>query len=128
MTQHSKGTKWRVAPTTAVSHVPYKELYQEMHEQLHGLSRPDLMKRCASAWKSGRQPLAPHGSNCVDLDLFQIQPRMAINIVGDKAVAVATDEVFPLRSGNFGPLKLPVPCSVAHLLKEHRQIMALRTL
>lgn len=129
--QHSKH-KYRVSPSNPLCWAPFKELYQELRESMGG-SRPDILRRCAKQWNAGKRPHQPHGSNCIDIEVYEDEQwrsnRSALQIAGTKPLSVSPASLFPTCKGAFGPLLLKLPRTVGVLYDEYgRDCMTIRRL
>ncbi len=116
---HAPLKKLRVCPPEALAWSPFKELYQEQKERRAGDSRGKLMTRTSRLFKGGKRASHPHGSNCVDIDVFRVKPGKALPCQGGKNITVSFNEVFPTAVGVFGPMLLKRPRSTTPLLKEY---------
>ena len=113
------GSKYRICPADPLAWAPYKELYQETREATT-LPRSELMKAVAKKWKAGQRAKAPHGSNCVDVDVIAVEVGQSVSIPGSKNIShCSTEKLFPTADGVFGPLKLRVPRTSYVLTQEY---------
>ena len=114
------GSKYRICPADPLAWAPYKELYQETREA-NSLPRSELMRLVGKKWTSGERAKQPHGSNCVDVDMIEVNPgKKNVQIPGStKIYSCPTKELFPTADGVFGPLKLRVPRTSYVLQKEY---------
>ena len=108
MTQHSD-VKYRVAPAEPAAWSPYQELYQEIRETHRGWGRDKLLKETASRWRRGDRAKHPHGSNCIDIEVYQVRPNCPVTIMGTKRFQLSLDTIFPTAVGVFGPLQFAKP-------------------
>ena len=99
--------------------MPWKELYQQVREKNAGLSRAELIKKTASLWQHGKRARKPHGSNCVDIEVYQVLPGKPVNIMGSTSFKVELSDLFPTITEVFGPLQVVVPRTSATLEKEY---------
>jgi len=116
---HDPLKKLRVCPPTPLAWSPFKELYQETRERNTGETRVELVKKTSTLFKGGRRAQAPHGSNCIDIDVYRVREGKPLTCHGSAKFALPLDDLFPTALGVFGPLKLPRPRSSAPLLQEY---------
>ena len=117
-TQHST-QKFRVAPLEPAAWAPYQELYQEVRERNRGLDRVALCKKTGSLWRQGKRARQPHGSNCIDIEVYKIEPNCMVKLLGTKPIQASLDSIFPTAVGVFGPLQFSIPKTASVLLEEY---------
>ena len=83
---------------------PYRELYQEICQETPGLGRAQLTTITASRWRQGFRAKQPHGSNCIDIETYCVQPNWALNLLASKPCRMLLDQLFPTAVGVFVPL------------------------
>ena len=110
LAEHSKGFKFRICPSEALAHSLWKETYQEAREENPKFSRPKLIA-AATQKKASGPPRAPHGCNCLDIEVYTVKRNAKLHIQGTKTLIVKSDRVFPIVEGIFGPLRVPLPRS-----------------
>ena len=103
------GVKMRVCPKDPLCWAPYKELMQETREANANVSRKEILIKTARLWKAGSRAKRPHGSNCVDIDMYKVYKERAVIVAGTSPISCPLDKLFPTADGVFGPLRLPVP-------------------
>ena len=121
--------KYRISPPNPMCWAPYKELFQEIREHDRTLSRADILKRCAALWRDGARSTHPHGSNCIDIEVYTVgqplatrrrgQPSDSITIRGTNKIVIGISSLFPSTTGIFGPLSFRMPRTTEVLLKEY---------
>ena len=116
--QHGS-SKFRVTPKKPLAWMPWKELYQQVRESNLGLSRPELVEKTASLWQQGQRAKSPHGSNCVDIELYKVKPGKPVTVMGSSSFRAPLDDFFPSVSGTFGPLQVCMPRTTMTLTKEY---------
>ena len=99
-TQH--GNKYRVSPCDPMCWAPCHELYQQVRERPPWASRRDVMRMTAKQWKEGKTATSPHGSSCVDREIYEVSPNSAVKVRGTTACSLALHHLFPTSSGVFG--------------------------
>jgi hypothetical protein len=77
------------------------------------------MQKASALKENNRQPVAPLGSNCLDLEVYVVAPGKQLTIRGSKPFKVMPYECFPIVEGVFGPLRIPLPRSPAILNAEY---------
>ena len=119
--EYAPGFKYRICPDQPLAYGVYRELYHETRLLHPGKGRPELMRLAGLAYKAGQVPQAPNGANCLDLEVYVVEPRKPIKITGaTKTVSVTTAELFPVVEGIFGPLRIPLPRTTAVLNHEYQ--------
>ena len=98
------GNKYRVSPCDPMCWAPYKELYQQVRE------RPP---------QEGKTATSPHGSTCVDIEMYEVSPNNAVNVRGATTFSLALKHLFPTASGVFGPRRFRAPSTVRVLMQEY---------
>ena len=116
--QHS-AHKYRIAPKSPAAWDPYRELYQEICQETPGLGRAQLTTITASRWRQGFRAKQPHGSNCIDIETYCVQPNSALNLLASKPCRMLLDQLFPTAVGVFGPLLFSIPRTPAMLFHEY---------
>ena len=110
-TQH--GNKYRVGPCDPIMcSAPYKDLYQHVRERQPLASLPDVMRMTAKQWKEGKKAISPQGSNCVDIEMYEVSPNNAVKVRGTTTFSLAQQHLFPTAPGVFGPLRFRVPSTM----------------
>ena len=117
-TQHS-AHKFRVAPPNPATWSPWRELYQETRENNPRLNRAELNKTTGSRWRQGVRAKQPHGSNCVDIEIYRVQPDTPLKLFGSKPIPSLPSNIFPTAVGVFGPLQFAIPRTPSMLLAEY---------
>ena len=100
LAEHNKGFKFRICPSKALAHSPWKETYQEAREENPKLSRPKLMA-VATEKKASGPPRAPHGCNCLDIEVYTVKRNAKLHIQGTKELIVKCSDVFPIVEGMY---------------------------
>jgi len=116
---HTPLKKLHVCPPAPLAWSPFKELYQQERERNTGKSRCELVKATSALFKAGKRARAPHGSNCIDIDVYRVKPGKDLTLQGSTKFSVPLDDLFPTTVGVFGPLMVTRPRSAAPLLKEY---------
>ena len=116
--KHSKH-KFRVTPTKPAAWSPYKELLHETREKNQGLDRVTLNQRTASRWRRGLRAKQPHGSNCIDLEIYQVSPKRDLKLLGSQTIQASCADIFPTAVGVFGPLQFAIPRTPRMLFAEY---------
>ena len=91
-TQH--GNKYRASPCDPMRWAPCKELYQQVRERPPWASRRGVMRMTAKQWKEGKTATSPHGSNFVDIEMYEVSPNNAVKVRGTAPFALALQQLF----------------------------------
>ena len=116
--KHSK-QKFRVTPAKPAAWSPYKELLHETREQNQGLNRATLNQKAASRWRRGIRAKQPHGSNCVDIEIYQVSQNSDLKLLGSQTIQASCADIFPTAVGVFGPLRFAIPRTPSMLFAEY---------
>ena len=107
---------WDYDADLAVVHVPGCDAVQELHsakkiEMLgyHCTPRSMATKRPP---QEGKTATSPHGSTCVDIEMYEVSPNNAVKVRGTTTFSLALKHLFPTASGVFGPLRCRAPSTV----------------
>ena len=113
------GSKFRVAPLKPAAWSPYQELYQQLREQNKGWSRGQLHTQASSLWRQGVRAKRPHGSNCIDIEVYHVRPGTPLRLMGSKPIRTPLRDIFPTAVGVFGPLQFSTPRTASMLFAEY---------
>jgi len=114
--------KYRIAPPNPMCWIPYKELFQQVRENDSGLNRSQIMKQCAALWRKGVRSSYPHGSNCIDIEVYTVPcGKQEITIQGTAKIAIGISSLFPAADAIFGPLRFTMPRTTDVLTQEYGQ-------
>ena len=116
--KHSK-QKFRVTPTKPAAWSPYKELLHETREQNRGLNRASLNQKAASRWRRGIRAKQPHGSNCIDIEIYEVSRDSDLKLLGSQTIQASCADIFPTAVGVFGPLRFAIPRTPRMLFEEY---------
>jgi serine/threonine protein kinase len=120
--EHSRDFKYRIAPQDPLAYNRWRELYHEARVNNLGVPRPKLMQIASEKKKQGCPPSKPSGPNCIDIEVYcvqpaatratpaagKMQPAAPITFKGSKLIQVAPEKIFPIVEGIFGPLRIPL--------------------
>ena len=120
--EHSRDFKYRIAPKNPLDYNRWRELYHEARVQNPGMTRGKLMQIAAGKRQQGQQPSQPSGPNCIDVEVYcvqpaatratpkagKVQPAAPIIFKGSKPIKIETKKIFPIVEGIFGPLRIPL--------------------
>ena len=119
---HHSTNKYRIGPKDPMCWAPYKELYQETREKCNE-SRQVILKKCAKLWTAGKRSTNPHGSNCIDIEVYDDSrwrlSQKAFQIFGSQPFLMTSRNLFPTRPQAFGPLQFKIPRSTRVLEVEY---------
>ena len=118
-TSQANFQKFRVCPNDPLSWNEWKELYQEVAESSVNSTRQEIIAEAARRRRQGAQPRSPHGSNCIDVEVYWPKVSRTVNIRGSKPIVVAPSSLFPLKRGIFGPMVCNVFATPVVLRKEY---------
>ena len=116
-TQH--GNTYQISPCDPMCWAPCKDLYQQVRERPPCESRRDVVRMTAKQWKEGETATLPHGSNCVDIEMYEVSPNNAVKVRGATTFSLALQHLSPTASGVFGPLPCSAPSTVWFLKQEY---------
>ena len=116
--EHTAGLKYRVCPETPLVFNTFKELRHEIKEAGSAQGRASIALKAGAKLRSGGQPVAPTGDNCLDLEVYTVT-KAPMNIRGSNRFQVTAEECFPVVEGVFGPLRVPLLRSPVVLKKEY---------
>ena len=113
------GNKYRVSPCVHMCWDSCKQLYHQARERPPWASRRDVMRMTAKQWKEGKTATSHHGSNCVDIEMYEVSPNNAVKVRGTLTGSFALQHLVPTASGVLGPLRFRVPSTVRVLTQEY---------
>ena len=111
--------KFRVCPPDPLAWNPWKELYSEVVESKIGGGRPAVIRKTASLRRQGAVAQKPHGSNCIDVEVYWPTEGKQLMIQGSKPFPVKPADLFPTTRAIFGPLVFKMPARPEVLLREY---------
>ena len=113
---HERDFKYRICPPQPLAYGDWRERYQGARVANPGITRAGLTDIASESRRRGKPIEAPSGSNCLDLEVYTVNPDHHLTIRGTKKIKVPCAEVLPLVEGIFGPLRIPLPRSPCMLL------------
>ena len=116
--EHTTGFKFRVCPANPLAFNDWRERRQHIHLVNPGLGRSGISTAASQSKKSGDAFVAS-GSNCLDIEVYNVVPAKPITILGTKKISANTEHLFPIVEGIFGPLRLPLPATPYVLDEEY---------
>ena len=111
--------KLSVCPRTALAWSPWKELNQEQATSKASKIMKATSKAFRNEYHRGVRASHPHGSNCVNIDIYRVKPGKHVAFKAGKTFTTSPGDLFPTAVGVFGPLMLPRPRSTKPLLEEY---------
>ena len=86
--EHAPGFKYRIAPSKPLSFHAWREFLHEARLENPGKSRQGLMYVAREKRQSQSMPSNPCGANCVDIEVYVVQPAADVKIRGTKTILV----------------------------------------